>query len=230
MLEQFPPSEVIGLAELAEHHAFPGVMATDHFQPWLPQHGQSAHVWSVLGALEARTRGNFGPGATTPTFRSHPAVVAQASATLAAMYPGRHWPGIGSGAALNEHVVGPYWPEARERINHMFEAIQLIQKLFAASLAGRDVRHSGPTFQLESARLWTMPLSLSKEQKHDITDPIEMERAADALPIERPRSAGSSAPTLTRSSRRSRDTSTLASFTSCSTHPTARKRLQGIPL
>ncbi|MET0844005.1 MAG: TIGR03557 family F420-dependent LLM class oxidoreductase [Mycetocola sp.] len=157
MLEQFPPSEAIELAELAEHHGFSGVMATDHFQPWLPQHGQSAHVWSVLGALAERTRGDFGPGATTPTFRMHPAVVAQASATLAAMYPGRHWLGIGSGEALNEHVVGRYWPEARERIDRMFEAILLIRKLFVASLAGRDARHAGPNFTLESARLWTMP-------------------------------------------------------------------------
>jgi G6PDH family F420-dependent oxidoreductase len=157
MLEQFTPSEALGLAELAERHGFSGVMATDHFQPWLPRHGQAAHVWSVLGALGGRTRGDFGPGATTPTFRTHPAVVAQASATLAAMYPGRHWLGIGSGEALNEHVAGGYWPEAPERINRMFEAIHVIRKLFVASLAGRDARHSGPNFKLESARLWTMP-------------------------------------------------------------------------
>nr|WP_308797837.1 TIGR03557 family F420-dependent LLM class oxidoreductase [Agromyces protaetiae] len=159
MLEQFTPSEAVALAELAEQHGFSGVMATDHFQPWLPQHGQSAHVWSVLGALGARTQGDFGPGAATPTFRTHPAVVAQASATLAAMYPGRHWLGIGSGEALNEHVVGGYWPEAPERINRMFEAIHMIRKLFVASLAGRDVRHAGPAFRLESARLWTMPVT-----------------------------------------------------------------------
>ena len=84
-------------------------------------------------------------------------MVAQASATLAAMYPGRHWLGLVSGEALNEHVVGGYWPEAPERINRMFEAIDIINKLFTASIAGKDVKHSGQYFTLESTRLWTMP-------------------------------------------------------------------------
>jgi coenzyme F420-dependent glucose-6-phosphate dehydrogenase len=84
-------------------------------------------------------------------------MVAQASATLAAMYPGRHWLGIGSGEALNEHVVGQYWPEAPERINRMFEAVEIINKLFSASLAGKDTKHSGTYYKLESTRLWTMP-------------------------------------------------------------------------
>lgn len=157
MLERFPPAEAVELAALAESHGFTGVMATDHFQPWMPAQGQSSFVWSVLGAVGARTRGDFGPGVTTPGYRMHPAAVAQASATLAAMYPGRHWLGLGSGEALNEHVVGPYWPEAPERINRMFEAVDVIKRLFTGSLSGRDVRHSGQHFKLESARLWTMP-------------------------------------------------------------------------
>ena len=148
MLERFPPAEAVALAALAESHGFTGVMATDHFQPWLPAQGQSSFVWSVLAALGERTTGDLGPGVTTPTFRWHPAMVAQASATLGALYPGRHWLGIGSGEALNEHVVGHYWPEAPERINRMFEAVDVIKKLFAGSLAGRDVRHSGSYFKL----------------------------------------------------------------------------------
>ena len=156
-LEQFHPTDVVRYAELAESHGFSGVMAADHFQPWVPAQGQSAFVWNVLAALGERTRGDLGPGVTAPTFRWHPAMVAQASATLAAMYPGRHWLGIGSGEALNEHVVGGYWPEAPERINRMFEAIELIRKLFTASLAGKDVKHSGQFYRLESTRLWTMP-------------------------------------------------------------------------
>jgi G6PDH family F420-dependent oxidoreductase len=84
-------------------------------------------------------------------------MVAQASATLGAMYPGRHWLGLGSGEALNEHIVGGYWPEAPERINRMFEAIEIINKLFTASIAGKDVKHSGQFYKLESTRLWTMP-------------------------------------------------------------------------
>ncbi|PVZ96403.1 LLM class F420-dependent oxidoreductase [Amnibacterium flavum] len=157
MLERFPPREAVELAEYAEGRGFSGVMATDHFQPWTPTQGQSSFVWNVLTAAAERTRGDIGTGATAPTFRMHPAVVAQASATLAAMYPGRHWLGIGSGEALNEHITGQYWPEAPERINRMFEAVEVIQKLFAGSRAGRDVKHAGTHFKLESSRLWTMP-------------------------------------------------------------------------
>jgi G6PDH family F420-dependent oxidoreductase len=157
MLEQFHPREAVELTVHAESRGFSGVMAADHFQPWVPQQGQSAFVWNVLAAIGERTRGDLGPGVTAPTFRWHPAMVAQASATLAAMYPGRHWLGLGSGEALNEHVVAGYWPEAPERINRMFEAIEIIHKLFTASIAGRDVKHSGEFFKLESTRLWTMP-------------------------------------------------------------------------
>jgi coenzyme F420-dependent glucose-6-phosphate dehydrogenase len=154
MLEQFHPTEAVALSEYAESKGFSGVMAADHFQPWIPAQGQSAFVWNVLTAVGERTKGNFGPGVTA---RWHPAMVAQASATLGAMYPGRHWLGIGSGEALNEHIVGGYWPEAPERINRMFEAVDIINKLFGASIAGKDVKHSGPFFKLESTRLWTMP-------------------------------------------------------------------------
>jgi len=156
-LEQLHPREAVELAVHAESRGFSGVMAADHFQPWVPQQGQSAFVWNVLAAIGERTTGDLGPGVTTPTFRWHPAMVAQASATLAAMNPGRHWLGLGSGEALNEHVVGGYWPEAPERINRMFEAIEIISKLFAGSLAGKDVKHAGEFYRLESTRLWTMP-------------------------------------------------------------------------
>ena len=157
MLEQFPPQEVVGLTALAEEHGFSGCMAADHFQPWVPQQGQAAFVWNVLTAVGERTRGDMGPGVTCPSFRFHPALVAQAAATLEAMYPGRSWLGVGSGEALNEHVVAGYWPEAGERSLRMFEAVELIKKLFDASLAGKDVKHSGRFFTMESARLWTMP-------------------------------------------------------------------------
>ena len=157
MLEQFHPTQVIDYSVLAEQHGFSGVMAADHFQPWVPQQGQAAFVWNVLAALGERTTGDIGPGVTAPTFRWHPAMVAQASATMAAMYPGRHWLGLGSGEALNEHIVAGYWPEAPERINRMFEAIEIISRLFTNSLAGKDYKHSGQFYKLESTRLWTMP-------------------------------------------------------------------------
>jgi coenzyme F420-dependent glucose-6-phosphate dehydrogenase len=157
MLEQFGPQEVVGYQVLAEQHGFSGCMAADHFQPWVPAQGQAAFVWNVLTAVGERTRGDLGPGVTCPSFRFHPAIVAQAAATLEAMYPGRTWLGVGSGEALNEHVVAGYWPEAAERSVRMFEAIELIKKLFDASVAGKDVRHAGRYFTMETSRLWTMP-------------------------------------------------------------------------
>jgi coenzyme F420-dependent glucose-6-phosphate dehydrogenase len=157
MLEQFHPTEILELSAYAEKQGFRGVMAADRFQPWVPKQGQASFVWNVLGALGQTTIGDLGTGMSVPTFRQHPAVVAQASATLAAMYPGRHWLGIGSGEAIDEHVTGVYWPETAERINRMFEAIDVIKKLFTASALGRDIKHTGPYFKLESTRLWTMP-------------------------------------------------------------------------
>jgi G6PDH family F420-dependent oxidoreductase len=157
MLEQFAPGEVVALTAYAEEHGFSGCMAADHFQPWVPQQGHASFVWNVLAAVGERTSGDMGPGVTCPSFRFHPAMVAQAAATLEAMYPGRSWLGLGAGEALNEHVIAGYWPEAGERSLRMFEAIELINKLFTASLAGKDVKHDGRYFRMESTRLWTMP-------------------------------------------------------------------------
>ena len=146
MLEQFGPQEVTDYAVAAEAAGFTGVMAADHVQPWVPAQGQAPFVWNVLTALGERTSGDPGPGVTCPSFRFPPSMVAQASATLAAMYPGRHWLGLGSGEALNEHVTAQYWPEAPERLRRMWEAIDIIQKLFT----GADVKHRGEFFAMET--------------------------------------------------------------------------------
>ncbi len=153
MLEQFHPRELVTFCKAAEAAGFSGVMAADHVQPWTPQQGQAAFVWAFMTAAAEHTRGDIGPGVTCPSFRQHPAVIAQAAATLAAMYPRRFWLGLGSGEALNEHVVAAYWPEISERIARMFEAIEIIRKLFS----GKDVRHAGQYYRLETMRLWTMP-------------------------------------------------------------------------
>lgn len=156
-LEHLHPREAVDLAQQAEAHGFSGVAASDVMAPWVPGQGQASFVWNVLTAIAERTTGDVGPAVAVPTFRWHPAVLAQASATLAAMYPGRHWLGIGAGEAINEHTVAPYWPEAPERINRMFEAIEIITKLLANSAAGKDTKHAGEYFKLESTRLWTLP-------------------------------------------------------------------------
>jgi G6PDH family F420-dependent oxidoreductase len=106
-----------------------------------------------MGALGQRTSLPFGTAVTCPGFRYHPAVIAHAAGTLGAMYPGRFWLGLGAGEALNEHVIGGEWPEIGIRSAMMFEAIEVIDKLFS----GKVVKHDGEYFTLESARLYTLP-------------------------------------------------------------------------
>lgn len=154
MFEQFHPTDLLKWSRQAEDAGFGAIMASDHFSPWTPQQGQSAFAWAWMGALGAQTsRVKFGTGVTAPGFRYHPAILAQASATLAAMYPGRFYLGIGAGEALNEHIVGHYWPEAATRSEMLIEAIEVINKLFS----GKSVKHRGQYFTLETAKLYTMP-------------------------------------------------------------------------
>ncbi|RRR73337.1 MAG: TIGR03557 family F420-dependent LLM class oxidoreductase [Candidatus Viridilinea halotolerans] len=152
-LEQFHPNELLQHCTLAEHYGFEGVMAADHFQPWVPAQGHNAFAYSWMGALGMVTKGDFGPGVTCPSFRTHPAVVAQAAATLGAMFPERFWLGLGSGELLNEHVVAGVWPDALVRFEMLQEATVLIQQL----LAGKEVRYRGRYFSMSKVRLWTLP-------------------------------------------------------------------------
>ena len=154
MLEQFHPTDLLGWCAQAEAAGFTaGFMVSEHFQPWTPHQGNAAFAWSFMGALGERTTLPFGTGVTCPGFRYHPAVIAHAAATLGAMYPGRFWLGLGAGEALNEHVVGGPWPEIATRSAMMFEAVEVIEKLFS----GKVVRHRGDYFVLESAKLYTRP-------------------------------------------------------------------------
>ena len=154
MLEQFHPTDLLDWCAQAESAGFTaGFMVSEHFQPWTPVQGNAAFAWSFMGALGERTSLPFGTGVTCPGFRYHPAVIAHAAATLGAMYPGRFWLGLGAGEALNEHVVGGPWPEIATRSAMMFEAVELISRLFS----GNVVRHRGDYFVLESAKLYTRP-------------------------------------------------------------------------
>lgn len=152
-LEQFHPNELLHYCKLAEQYGFRGVMAADHFQPWVPQQAHNAYVYSWMGALGVATNHTFGPGVTCPSFRYHPSVIAQAAATLAAMFPGRFWLGLGSGEALNENVVGGVWPEPLERFEMLQESVEIIQRLFS----GKDVRYRGKYFKMNKVRMWTLP-------------------------------------------------------------------------
>lgn len=153
MFEQFTPSDLLDYCKQAEKVGFTSIMASDHFHPWVPSQGQSGYVWSWLGALGAVTgKGlRFGTGVTPPGPRYHPAIIAQASATLEQMFPGRFWLGLGAGEALNEHITGEYWPEPPTRLEKLQEGIEIIQKLFT----GKVVKYSGKHFKLESAKLYT---------------------------------------------------------------------------
>jgi G6PDH family F420-dependent oxidoreductase len=151
--EQFHPTDLLKYSQLAEKSGFNVITASDHFHPWVPSQGHSAFVWSWLGALGATTSLKFGTGVTPPGWRYHPAILAQAAATLEAMYPGRFYLGLGAGEALNEHIVGDYWPEAPTRLERLVEAIEIIEKLFT----GKVVKHRGAHFKVESAKLYTLP-------------------------------------------------------------------------
>jgi coenzyme F420-dependent glucose-6-phosphate dehydrogenase len=265
--EQFPPSELLGYAVKAEELGFDSVFVSDHFQPWRHDGGHAPAALPWLGALAARTeRVLIGTSVLTPTFRYHPAVVAQAFATLGCLAPGRVILGVGSGESLNEVPLGIAWPDGKERFARLKEAVTLIQRLWtedrvtfdgsfyqvqnatiydkpappvpiyvgasgpaATRLAGRVadgfITTSGKGHELytetllpavregagkagrkiddidlmievkvsfhpehEQARAHTKhwgALALSPEEKTGVEDPIEMQRRADALPVER---------------------------------------------
>lgn len=152
MLEQVAPSDAVTLVQSAERLGFDSVMLSDRFAPWT-RHGEASFVWNVASAAAAQSTIPVHPGVVCPSYRMHPAVVAQATATLASLFPGRHWLGIGAGELINEHVVADYWPEPAVRIGRMFEALEIIRKL----LSGKEVRHAGRDFRTEQTRLWTLP-------------------------------------------------------------------------
>jgi len=265
--EQFGPSELADFAVLAEDVGFDSVFISDHFQPWMHEGGHAPAALPWLGAVGARTsRVILGSSVLTPAFRYHPAVIAQAFATLGVMFPDRVILGVGTGESLNEVTLGIDWPDPPERFQRMKEAITLIRDLWsgervtfdgnfwhvtdatvydrpetmvplyigasgpaATRLAGRMadgwITTSGkdpalytdkliPALEeglqkagrsaddvdtlievkvsfadtrqeaLEKTRFWA-PLALSPEEKTGIHDPIEMQRRADELPIER---------------------------------------------
>jgi coenzyme F420-dependent glucose-6-phosphate dehydrogenase len=265
--EQFGPRELLDYAVEAERIGLDSVVVSDHYQPWRHVGGHAPFSMAWLAAVGERTeRVMLGTSVLTATFRYHPAVVAQAFATLGCLYPGRVMLGIGSGEAMNEvAVTGIEWPGFKERFARLREAVDLMRALWAGervtfegeyyrtvdatiydrpeqqvpiyvaaggpvmakyvgraadgfictsgkgmelyrdqllpavaeglSLAGRaqdaidrmiEIKLSfdtDPERALQNTRFWA-PLSLTPEQKHGLEDPMAMEAAADALPIE----------------------------------------------
>src|SRR5918997_4266599 len=149
--EQIPPSRLLMHVREAEAAGFGAAMSSDHFSPWSERQGESGFAWSWLGAAMEATRLPFGV-VNAPGQRYHPAIVAQAAATLCELFPGRFWMALGTGEASNEHITGDRWPAKAERRARLGEAVAVIRAL----LAGETVSHDG-LVKVDRAKLWTLP-------------------------------------------------------------------------
>ena len=149
--EQIPPSGLLAAVQAAEAAGFQAAMCSDHLAPWSERQGESGHAWSWLGAAMQATSLPFGV-VTAPGQRSHPAITAQAIATLGELFPGRFWAALGSGEALNEHVTGDPWPAKADRDARLLECVEVIRAL----LRGEEVTHDG-LVRVDRARVWSLP-------------------------------------------------------------------------
>ncbi len=150
--ELYSPAELLKYARLAEQAGFDAVSCSDHFHPWTEDQGESGFAWAWLGAAMQATRLPFGV-VNAPGQRYHPAIIAQASATLASMFPGRLWVAFGTGQNLNEHITGDAWPSKPDRQARLREAVDVIRALWA----GETVDHETRWFRVKGARLYTRP-------------------------------------------------------------------------
>jgi coenzyme F420-dependent glucose-6-phosphate dehydrogenase len=149
--EQHPPERLLDHLVLAERVGFAAGMCSDHFHPWSDRQGHSGFAWSWLGAALQATDLPLGV-VNAPGQRYHPAVVAQAAATLERMYPGRFWVALGSGQDLNEHITGDAWPRKPDRNQRLLESVEVVRALWR----GETVTHRG-LVTVEDAHLYTRP-------------------------------------------------------------------------
>lgn len=149
--EQIPPSQLLHAVRRAEQAGFDAAMCSDHFAPWTSSQGESGFAWTWLGAAMATTTLPFGI-VTAPGQRYHPAIIAQAMATVAELFPGRFRPSLGSGEAMNEHITGGGWPAKDQRNARLLECVGVIRELFA----GGEVTRAG-LVTVDRARLHTLP-------------------------------------------------------------------------
>jgi coenzyme F420-dependent glucose-6-phosphate dehydrogenase len=149
--ENVPPDELLLAAQAAERAGFDAAMCSDHYAPWGERQGESGYAWSWLGAALATTRFTFGV-VTAPGQRYHPAIVAQAIATLGLMFPGRFWAALGSGEAINEHITGDPWPAKDVRERRLLDSVEIIRDLLEGEEVTRDA-----LARIHRARLWSRP-------------------------------------------------------------------------
>ena len=199
--EEHAPRDLVANARAAEEAGFSYAVISDHFHPWIDAQGQSPFVWSVLGGIaQATERLTIGTGVTCPLMRIHPAIVAHAAATTAAMLPGRFFLGVGTGENLNEHVTGAKWPAPDERLEMLEEAVDVIRKLWE----GGYRTHRGRHYTVEQARLYTLPdepppivVAAAQEQAAELAGRIGdgyMNVAPDADTLKTYEQAGGSGP------------------------------------
>ena len=152
--EQFGPRELCNFAGEAEGAGFDSVFISDHFQPWRHSDGHAPFAFAVLGAMGEHTeRVLLGTSVTTPTFRFHPAIVAQAFGTLGSLHPGRFILGVGTGEHLNEGALGFEWPDNKERFARLREAVKLIRILWTE----QSVTFEGEYYRTLNATIYDRP-------------------------------------------------------------------------
>src|SRR4051812_22109932 len=155
--EQYGPRELVAQARAAGRAGFERLWISDHFHPWNDEQGQSPFVWSVIGALSEAVALPVTTAVTCPTMRIHPAVIAQAAATAAVQLDGRFTLGVGSGEALNEHVLGDNWPSPGVRLAMLEEAVELIRLLHRGPEGGAMISHHGEYYEAQEARISPRP-------------------------------------------------------------------------
>jgi G6PDH family F420-dependent oxidoreductase len=151
--EEHSPGDLVDQARRAEEAGFHALWISDHYHPWNDEQGHSGFVWSVIGAISQATKLPVTTGVTCPTVRIHPAIIAQAAATSAVLLEGRFNLGVGSGEALNEHILGDRWPEADVRLEMLEEAVEVIRTLWQ----GAQRSHHGAHYTVENARVYDLP-------------------------------------------------------------------------
>lgn len=198
--EEHGPATLVEQAKQAEAAGFSSVWISDHYHPWNDHQGQASFVWSVIGGIAATTQLRLTTAVTCPTVRIHPAIVAQAAATAAAMMPGRFQFGVGSGERLNEHILGTRWPPVGTRLEMLEEAVEIMRRLWE----GEVVTHQGRHFRVENARIYSLPdhappvyMSALGPKATDLAARIAdgyISTAPDANMVQRYRSGGGKGP------------------------------------
>jgi G6PDH family F420-dependent oxidoreductase len=151
--EEYTPAQLVEQAKAAADAGFEGLWISDHFHPWNNEQGNSPFVWSVIGAISQVCDLPVTTAVTCPTVRTHPAIIAQAAATSAEMLDGRFVLGVGTGEALNEHILGDVWPSADVRLEMLEEAIALIRELWTGEVVTTEGKH----YKVDHARIYNVP-------------------------------------------------------------------------